>query len=160
MNLTTSAYSKLLGYSLKHTNLVLVLGVFIALATGLFLGIGILGQELVPSEDQSRLLVHVVCPVGASIDEIGNLLGRCETILSDRDEVAGIMTAVATESGLLMNEADIFVQLVPRSDRLLTQQQLGPLIRKELMQVEDVRVVVRDQSTEGFTLSIVRRRGR
>ena len=151
LNLTTSAYSRLLGYSLKHTNLVLVLGVFIALATGLFLGIGILGQELVPSEDQSRLLVHVVCPVGASIDEIGNLLGRCETILSDRDEVAGIMTAVATESGLLMNEADIFVQLVPRSDRLLTQQQLGPLIRKELMQVEDVRVVVRDQSTEGFT---------
>ena len=151
LNLTTSAYSRLLGYSLKHTNLVLVLGVFIALATGLFLGIGILGQELVPSEDQSRLLVHVVCPVGASIDEIGNLLGRCETILSDRDEVAGIMTAVATESGLLMNEADIFVQLVPRSDRSLTQQQLGPLIRKELMQVEDVRVVVRDQSTEGFT---------
>jgi len=151
LNLTTSAYSKLLGYSLKHTNLVLMLGVFIALATGLFLGIGILGQELVPSEDQSRLLVHVVCPVGASIDEIGNLLGRCETILSDRDEVAGIMTAVATESGLLMNEADIFVQLVPRSDRSLTQQQLGPLIRKELMQVEDVRVVVRDQSTEGFT---------
>jgi len=151
LNHTTSVYSKLLGYSLKHSNLVLVFGLFIALATGIFVGIGVLGQELVPSEDQSRLLVHVVCPVGASIDEIGNLLGRCETILADRNEVAGIMTAVATESGLLMNEADIFVQLVPRSDRLLTQQQLVPLIRKELLQVEDVRVVVRDQSTEGFT---------
>lgn len=33
----------------------------------------------------------------------------------------------------------------------MTQQQLVPLIRKQLLQVEDVRVVVRDQSTEGFT---------
>lgn len=151
LNLTTTAYSKTLVFSLKHTNMILVGGVLIALATAVFIGIGVLGQELVPSEDQSRLLVHVVCPVGASIDEIGNLLARCETILADRNEVAGIMTAVATESGLLMNEADIFVQLVPRSERKLTQQQLVPLIRKELLQVEDVRVVVRDQSTEGFT---------
>ncbi len=151
LGITTNMYEKLLVYSLKHTYFILGAGFLIAIATAGFLWMGILGQELVPTEDQSRLLVHVVCPVGASIDEIGNLLGRCETILSDRNDVAGFMTAVATESGLLMNEADIFIQLVDRSNRKLTQQQLVPVIRGELSQIEDVRVVVRDQSTEGFT---------
>src|SRR5262249_25657146 len=69
----------------------------------------------------------------------------------DRAEVASILTTVATESGQLMNEADIFVQLVPQNERKLTQQQLMEIVRAELRQIEDIRVIVRDQSTEGFT---------
>ena len=66
--------------------------------------------------------------------------------------MAGILTTVATEPGQLMNEADIFVQLVPQHQRKLTQQQLierGP--RRAAARSTDIRVVVRDQSTEGFT---------
>src|SRR5262249_14444453 len=118
---------------------------------GAFIYFDVLGRELVPSEDQSRILVHVVCPVGSSITEVSELLARCEKILSDRAEVASILTTVATESGQLMNEADIFVQLVPQNERKLTQQQLMEIVRAELRQIEDIRVIVRDQSTEGFT---------
>ena len=151
LELITKFYGWLLKWSLRYSSVVLMIGLLMAGATVTFLMSGTLGQELVPSEDQSRLLVHVICPVGASIEEIGNLLAKCETKLADRNDVAGIMTAVATESGLLMNEADIFVQLVPKNDRPLTQQQLVPIIRKELSEIEDVKISVRDQSTEGFT---------
>jgi len=113
LELITKLYGWLLKWSLRYSSVVLMIGLLMAGATATFLMSGILGQELVPSEDQSRLLVHVICPVGASIEEIGNLLAKCETKLADRNDVACIMTAVATESGLLMNEADIFVQLVP-----------------------------------------------
>lgn len=66
-------------------------------------------------------------------------------------EVASFLTTVATEPGQLMTEADIFVQLVPRHERQKTQQQLMLLIRDQLSEVRDIRVVLRDQSTEGFT---------
>src|SRR5262249_55398203 len=66
-------------------------------------------------------------------------------------DVAGILTTVATEPGQLMNEADVFVQLTPQHLRKKKQQEISIEIRKELEKIEDIRVVVRDQSTEGFT---------
>jgi multidrug efflux pump subunit AcrB len=145
------AYRWLLAVSLRHWGVVLLgSGLLIALAVA-FLYFDILGRELVPSEDQSRLLVHIICPVGSSITQVSHLLAECENRLVERPEVQSLLTTVATESGQLMNEADIFVQLVPRSQRDRSQQELMIDIRNELRQIEDIRVVVRDQSTEGFT---------
>jgi HAE1 family hydrophobic/amphiphilic exporter-1 len=50
-----------------------------------------------------------------------------------------------------VNEADIFVQLIPRHERRISQQQIMREVRAQLEQVADIRVVLRDQSTEGFT---------
>ena len=79
------------------------------------------------------------------------LLQECEARLVERAEVADLLTTVATEPGQLMNEADIFVHLVPQSDRQKKQQQIMAEVRADLETIEDLRVVVRDQSTEGFT---------
>jgi HAE1 family hydrophobic/amphiphilic exporter-1 len=112
----------------------------------------VLGRELVPSEDQSRMVVHVICPVGSSIDHVSDLLAECERRLARRDDVAGILTTVATEPGQLMNEADVFVQLVPRSQRAKSQQEIMIELRQNLeREIPNIRIVVRDQSTEGFT---------
>jgi HAE1 family hydrophobic/amphiphilic exporter-1 len=66
-------------------------------------------------------------------------------------EVASFLTTVATEPGQLINEADIFVQLVPKDERRLTQLDVMRAVRANLDKVADIRVVLRDQSTEGFT---------
>ena len=34
------------------------------------------GRELVPSEDQSRFVVNVICPVGSSIDYVDEMLAQ------------------------------------------------------------------------------------
>jgi multidrug efflux pump subunit AcrB len=151
LNKMTASYEVLLRWSLRLWGAVLFSGaVLIAVAVGM-LYFDVLGRELVPSEDQSRLLVHVICPVGSSIDEVSNLLAKCENKLVQQEEVAGLLTTVATEPGQLMNEADIFVQLVPQNKRKKKQQQLSVEFREMLKGIEDIRVVVRDQSTEGFT---------
>src|SRR5204863_8397360 len=107
-------YAWFLKLSLKHWGVVRIFSaLMIAVAVG-FLYFDILGRELVPSEDQSRLLVHIICPVGSSIQHVSELLARCENILVKREEVAGLLTTVATEPGQLMNQADIFVQLLPQ----------------------------------------------
>jgi HAE1 family hydrophobic/amphiphilic exporter-1 len=147
----TSLYAGLLRWSLRLWGGVLALGVGLIAVTVLFLAFNVLGMELVPSEDQSRFVVHVICPVGSSIDQVDELLQECESTLAGRDDVAGLLTTVATEPGQLMNEADIFVHLTPQSQRPLKQQRIIQEVRRDLQAIHDVRVVVRDQSTEGFT---------
>src|SRR5262249_29557234 len=117
-------YAGLLRWSLRHWGLVLAQGALLIAVAAAFLYFDVLGRELVPSEDQSRLLVHVICPVGSSIDQVSNLLAECENQLVEREEVAGLLTTVATEPGQLMNEADVFVQLVPQHRRRVSQQRL------------------------------------
>src|SRR5581483_86699 len=147
----TLLYAVTLRWSLRLWPAVLALGLVLILVAAAFLYFDLLGRELVPTEDQSRLLVHVICPVGSSIQQVSELLSRCENALVQHDEVAGILTTVATEPGQLMNQADLFVQLVPQHARKKKQQVLAEEFRKELEAIEDIRLVVRDQSTEGFT---------
>lgn len=147
----TVAYSWNLRWALRHWGAVLGFGVFLIAIAVAIVAFDVLGRELVPSEDQSRFVVHVICPVGSSIDQVDEMLQQCETILADRDDVASLLTTVATEPGQLLNEADIFVHLVPQSDRKLRQQEIMHKVRIELEKIHDMRVVVRDQSTEGFT---------
>jgi HAE1 family hydrophobic/amphiphilic exporter-1 len=147
----TVAYARLLRWSLRHWGVVLLQGGALIAVAFVFLYFDVLGRELVPSEDQSRFVVHVICPVGSSITHVDELLQDCETRLVDRDDVQDILTTVATEPGQLMNEADIFVHLVPQDRRRLRQQQIMREVRADLEQIHDIRVVVRDQSTEGFT---------
>jgi multidrug efflux pump subunit AcrB len=151
LRLLTRAYAVLLGVALRLAPLVLLVGAALIAVAVLFLAYGVLGVELTPSEDQSRFIVHVVCPVGSSIDHVSDLLEQCEARILPREEVAGILTTVATEPGQLMNEADVFVALTPLHTRKLSQQQIMDAIRRDLEELHDVRVVMRDLSTEGFT---------
>ncbi len=147
----TTLYAATLRWSLRLWPVVILMGVALIVVAGLFLYLDVLGTELVPSEDQSRLLVHVICPVGSSIQQVSDLLAQCEIALVQHEEVAGVLTTVATEPGQLMNQADLFVQLVPQHLRAKKQQDLAKEMRIELEKIPDIRIVVRDQSTEGFT---------
>src|SRR5205807_7903041 len=122
MDWTTRTYGGLLRGALARWRMVLGIGGgLIALAAGM-LWFDVLGRELTPSEDQSRFVAHVVLPVGSSIDQIDRLLRDCEDRIAERAEVAGMLTTVAGEQGQLMNEADVFVHLVPQHERRLRQK--------------------------------------
>jgi multidrug efflux pump subunit AcrB len=145
------AYGTSLRWALAAWPIVLALSVALILLAGWMVYTNVLGTELVPTEDQSRFVVRVICPVGSSISEVDQLLQECEAILVQRPEIQGLLTTVATDPGQLMNEADIFVQLVPHRQRKLSQRQIIQETRNWLAGVHDVRIVVRDLSTEGFT---------
>jgi multidrug efflux pump subunit AcrB len=147
----TAGYGRLLRWSLGRWKAVMAASAALIAVAVYMLYADVLGRELVPSEDQSRFLVHVICPVGSSIDQIDDLLKECEDRLAQREDVAKILTTVATEPGQLMNEADIFVSLTPHNARKKKQKQIIQEVRADLENIQDIRVVVRDQSTEGFT---------
>ncbi|HMO36126.1 MAG TPA: efflux RND transporter permease subunit, partial [Gemmatales bacterium] len=147
----TRAYAASLRWALAGWYVVLLLSLLLIAIPIWMLLTNKLGTELVPSEDQSRFVVRVICPVGSSLTQVDQLLQECEAILVERPEVLGILTTVATDPGQLMNEADIFVQLYPHEERKLRQRDIIAQVREELAQVRDIRIVIRDLSTEGFT---------
>jgi multidrug efflux pump subunit AcrB len=147
----TAGYAGLLAWSLRHWLFIVGQGVALIAVAVAFIVFGILGMELTPSEDQSRFVAHVVCRIGSSIEYVDDRLQECERRLQAMPEVASFLTTVATEPGQLMNEADIFVQLVPRSERSQSQLQVMKHVRDALSDIADIQVVIRDQSTEGFT---------
>jgi multidrug efflux pump subunit AcrB len=151
LNLLTRAYARFLRFAMRHKGLVLIGSAGVIAVAGLFLYFDLLGQELIPSEDQSRFVIHVVCPVGSSMEHVDQLLQECEARLVERDDIAGILTSVGTDTGQLIHEADIFVHLTPQQERRRKQHQIMEEVRASLEEIEDVKVVIRDLSLEGFT---------
>jgi multidrug efflux pump len=147
----TRGYSRLLRLALRFKLVVLAGGAVIIAVAIAFLYFDVLGKELIPSEDQSRFVIHVVCPVGSSYEEVDRYLQECESLLVQRDDIAGILTSVGTENGQLIHEADIFVHLVPQKERKLKQHEIMNQVRARLEGIEGLTVVIRDQSLEGFT---------
>ena len=180
MWLAGSAYRFFLRLALRWQPLVLAGGALVAAAAWLFLAgasvplpgpaaaaTGItrldfkpIGRELVPSEDQNRFIVNVVCPVGSSLDYVDDRLADCERTMiglkdpvTDEELVATVYSAVAIRPGALVSEGTIFVRLVPRHLRTLSQSQVIDLTRRTLGRIAGMRAIALDLSTQGFTSS-------
>jgi hydrophobe/amphiphile efflux-1 (HAE1) family protein len=103
-----------------------------------------IGQEMVPSQDQSRLQVRLSTTVGSDLSETDQLAKKAEEILSKRKEITRVLTTVQIGS------ASMSLTLVPPGDRKMTQQQLQTVLRKELSAIPGLRVSVQDLSQQGF----------
>jgi multidrug efflux pump subunit AcrB len=95
-----------------------------------------IGQELVPSEDQNRFIVNVICPVGSSIDYVDEMLKRGEDIIIGlKDQVTGkevaasVFAAVSIRPGALISEGINFVRLIPRHERAWSQADIMNEVR-------------------------------
>jgi hydrophobe/amphiphile efflux-1 (HAE1) family protein len=103
-----------------------------------------LKQEMVPSQDQSRLAVNLTTTVGADLDETDRLTKQAENILGRHPEVIGVQTTVSVGSSRMQ------ITLVDPKERSMTQQVLQNTLRKDLSTVAGLRVNVQDLSQQGF----------
>src|SRR5262249_9975119 len=178
MHQLTRAYAVVLRWALRLPWLLVPSAVVLALAALVFVcGVNIpipewgqgnigktaltlkpIGQELVPSEDQNRFAVNVICLVGSSIDYVDEALQRGEDILigltdpeSGKEVVASCFAAVSIRPGSLISEGILFVRLIPANERGWSQGDVMNEVRKGYAKIPGVRVVVLDLSTQGFT---------
>lgn len=178
MNLLTSIYAWLIKWSLRFKWLVTIISLMIAGSAALFLfGIDVaipaplhswlgerftmkpIGMELVPSEDQSRFVCTVICPVGSSIDYVDEMLQKAEAaIIAIRDDqgreiMATLFAAISIRPGQLISEGTLFVRLMPKPMRSMTQTQAITEVRKRLGAIPGMKAVVLDLSVQGFASS-------
>ncbi len=141
---SAAGYRRLIPVLLDH-RIKVVLGSLLFFAASCAF-IFILNKEFTPTEDQSRLMLRVQAPVGSSLEYTESKVAEVEKVLARHPEVQRFFSSVGGFGGEV-NTATFFVTLVPRDQRSFSQQEFAQTLRKELKEVKDIRVVVRDPSS-------------
>ncbi|MBI4055974.1 MAG: efflux RND transporter permease subunit, partial [Elusimicrobia bacterium] len=134
----------------------------IAVAVVIFIGsLGItrfIKKEFVPPQDQSMFLVRLQTPLGSSIEFTDGVVRQAEELMMKQPEVQNYYAAIGGFGGGEVNTGIMFVTLKPpkerppREGRRLSQQELIPVLRKQIQTIPGLmRAVVQDLSLAGFT---------
>jgi len=144
-----NGYARLLPWALRRSGWVLVgaVGVFV----GAVLLFRAMPKEMVPSQDQSRMLVRLQTTVGADLSEMDRLVQRAERFLLARPELDRLFAVVGGFGGQGANQGILFITLLPPDRRELDQNGFIAMLRGELNSWPGLRAVVQDLSQQGFT---------
>jgi HAE1 family hydrophobic/amphiphilic exporter-1 len=130
-------YRALLGLSLRHRWGV-ILAAFVVVGTSAFFFKAV-GKTFIPEEDESRFMVGVQTPLGSNLDYTAARLGEVESILSRRPEVFSFFSAVGLGEVGQVNAGRVFVRLVERGERKLSQSEIMTQLRRELNAIPGVQ---------------------
>jgi HAE1 family hydrophobic/amphiphilic exporter-1 len=125
-NLYTDSLRILLAHRWK--TLMVTLGIFL----GSLLLAKHLPSEMMPSQDQSMILLRFKLAVGTAIGVTDSKIKQVEDYLLKQPEVTGVFSAVGGFGGDAVNQGNAFVTLVDKDKRKATQTELVNKFRSEL----------------------------
>jgi hydrophobe/amphiphile efflux-1 (HAE1) family protein len=144
----TERYRGLLDYSLGHRWKVTGLLVLF-FGSSLFVATKVPGEGT-PAQDQGTIMVKFETPIGSSLPYTEARIGKAEEIIRSHPEVRTYFVAAGSFMSGNINNGIMFIDMVPRKERKLSQQQLIEMLRKELEAVEDLECYLIDLSKAGF----------
>ncbi len=128
-------YKRVIAWALDHR------WWMVAIATVSFFGAIFLqarfgGGGFAPDSDRSELNISIEIPPGASIEYTRLKAEEVAAIIRKHKEVISTYTTVGSTSGTgAVDVAQIYVKLVPKSERSIHQTELGGIIRKDIARV-------------------------
>ena len=131
-------YELLLAWSLDHRKS--VLGIAVASLVGALALLPFLGSEFVPEPDLNELQVQFVTPIGSSLELTQAKTEQADAALHEFPEVQYTYSTINTGFARGKHAVNMFVQLTPRRDRKISQQDLAPPIRDRLARIAGVEV--------------------
>ena len=117
-----------------------------------------LQKEFAPAQDQGRFMLRAQTPIGSNIAFTDSKFKEVEAYLAKRPELQRYYASVGGFGGSDVNSGILFVTMKkkgerginPEMKRELTQQDLMNIVRKDLNQIQDLKVTVQDLSMRGF----------
>jgi hydrophobe/amphiphile efflux-1 (HAE1) family protein len=138
-------YEKAVYFSIERAWWILSFAVAVFLFS--FFLVGKLGKELLPVQDQSRLMARLQTPVGSSLAFTDQKVREFEKLLLSKKEVKGVFASVG---GGRSNTAFLFITLVPKSERDQSANQFAQILRKEMRTIQGLKGFVSDPSQGGL----------
>ena len=142
-------YARILGGGLRRPYLVLGLGGLLFVGS-IFL-FRSLPKEMVPSQDQSRMMLRLQTAVGSDLEETNKLILKAEEIIQAAPEVVRQFTVAGGFGGGAVNSGFMFITLVPPEERTLSQNDFAAQLRQQLNAIPGLRAIYQDNSQSGFT---------
>ncbi len=130
-------YRAMLGFSMRHRLLVLLIAAAVVYSSGWF--IGQLGKGFLPDEDEGRFLVSIKTPLGSSIDYTRERMKQVEAVLARQEGIGGLFSTIGTGDRGQVNQGEIFVSLLPREQRSRHQKEILESLREPLAAIPGVR---------------------
>ena len=143
-----SGYLPVLKWTLRHRWITIFLGV--AFFAGSLSLVRFLPTDFMPATDRGRSILAIELPPGATLAETDAATQAASAILKARPEVASVYAALGTQTSSgpggssniagEVRKATVTANLVPRSERKLSQQQLEALLGPQLANIPGARV--------------------
>ncbi|MFA5241926.1 MAG: efflux RND transporter permease subunit [Sulfuricella sp.] len=130
-------YRYLLDKALQHRWKVVALTLATVMASSYFF-INV-GKTFVPEEDEGRFMVNLRTPLGSSIEYTDSRLRLVEELLIRHKEIVTEFALIGLGNAGQVNQAMVVVRMAPRGERKIRQQDVIPVIRKELAQIPGAR---------------------
>ena len=140
-------YRKILEWALSHR-----LKVLIFAAAMFLLGLSFMffiGKEFVPSEDQSRFVIRLQTPVDYSVNEVDLMCRKAENMVRNLPEVSSVLYSQGGGRTSETNKANLMVNLIPKSERKKSQEEIKAQIRRSLRKIPGLRASVENVSLIG-----------
>jgi hydrophobe/amphiphile efflux-1 (HAE1) family protein len=143
-------YRFLLNWSLRHRILTLVLAIIFFI--GSLQLIPFIPKGLFNSGDTGLSTVMVDLPPGSQLQDTEEIVGKIETIFQKNPAVSSILSHIGNDDRV--NSALIYLNLVPKEQRNLTQQEFQQQMGQELDQIPGARISFRSQGAGGSSKDV------
>ncbi len=128
-------YKSVIAWALDHRWTMVALAA-LSFVAAIVLQITIGGFAFVPVSDQSELNIAIETPPGSNLDYTSLKAEEIARMIRARPEVAYTYTTVGSTTGSAeADNATIYVRLVPKSRRSLSQDELGQIMRLDMRHV-------------------------
>lgn len=153
-------YTRFLAVTVRWRYLTLVSGV--ALFSASIYATTLLPTGFLPDEDTSRVVVALELPPGTQITETQEKTDHVVASLKTVPEIEQVFVLGGTSptGQLEIRRASLFVKLVPKTDRKLTQKQLQSIIAAKIADIPDTRAwYVNERGERELSFSMLSRDG-
>ena len=142
----TRFYDRVLGWALAYRGPTLILAAtFFIFSLGLF---AMIPTSLIGQVDRGELIVSVTLTPGSNLAQATRATEQLTEILLKQKEVTQVFASVGTPadpatgsmSGGAVNKATLYVTLVPRKERKISQARFEEKMGEELMKVPGTRI--------------------
>jgi HAE1 family hydrophobic/amphiphilic exporter-1 len=153
-------YKKLLGITLNHRGLVLLITLLLLGFTGYYT-LKNVEKDFVPETDEGSFSVSVKTPLGSNLAYTDSRLKLVEAVIAGhKDEVASYFATIGAGSRGQVNQGNVNVRLKPKEERSKSQQALIKELKVELNNIPGVRAMpapssmVRGQRSEKLQFNL------
>ncbi len=145
-------YLRALRWSVAHRMKTLLIGVGIFILS--VIGLVLIPKTFVPQDDASASTLHIELPPGVLLSQTAAVSARAYEIVSRHPEVLSVVETVGEDEDGELRNGSLFIQLVPPSQRKLSQKQWEEKVGTELQVIPDARVQFEKQSENGHDLNL------
>ncbi len=131
-------YRRLLARALAHRWKVVLLTLLTVGSSAFFFAN--VGKTFAPEQDEGRFLVYLRTPLGSSIDYTDSRLRMVEEVLRSHPEIVTEFALIGLGTAGQVNQGLVVARMAPRNERRISQQEILPILRKELSEIPGARV--------------------